>query len=93
VQLAMLPQSLDGGDAFAFLHCCQRHAREHAASVDVHCTSPAFAAVAALFRSGERQRSAQCVEKRRSRFDLYGAVAAAHSQPYLSWENVRPSRW
>ena len=56
-------------DAFAILHGRERHAREHAPSIDVDRTGTTFAAIASFLGTCQAHSIAQSVEQRRSRLD------------------------
>jgi len=72
-------QSFDGHDLVAVVRQGQRHAGVNAPAVDLDRARAAFAAVAALFCSGESEALTQCIEQRGARIDrevLFMAVDA-----------------
>jgi hypothetical protein len=82
VELAVPLQPFDGGDPLALLHRRERHAGEDAASLDMHGTGPALAAIAPLFCAGQRQFFTQRVEQRHARLDQHPADLTVDRQAH-----------
>ena len=80
MQIAVLCQTLDGGDLVAGMHHRERQAAVDALSVDDHRAGAALSLVAALLRTGQPEMLTQRIEQRYARVEIESMTPSIDSQ-------------
>src|SRR5262249_52699624 len=80
VEMAVLCQALDRGDARAVLHHGQHQARYDAAAVDQDSTGTTLAVITTLLGTGQVEMLAQDIEQRRSRVEAKRMLRPVHRE-------------